>query len=327
MKHWIQAALAAAVIGAAVPAQAETISVTLQLPETHYLAKNWEDFGKIISEKSGGDLNIQLFPSAQLFKDNQVPEAVGSGAITAGSASLSRYAGAVPAVTVVSVPFLLDTEEKLRAAVAPGSDLRKLLDGSILKETNNRVLWWQAYGRNIFVSNGGGLTTPDAFKGKKIRSYGTVQGWTAEALGGAPTLISGSEQFLAYQQGTVDIGMTGTSGVEERRLYEAMDTLTLTNDGVIEFIAVINNDFFEGLSEENQKIVLDAAAEVEASLRDFVIADEDAAVARLREKMTVVELTDDQRDAFREATKGVIDRFLESAGDAGQAALDAVNKL
>ena len=50
-------------------------------------------------------------------------------------------------------------------------------------------------------------------------------------------------------------------------------------------------------------------------------------VARLREKMTVVELTDDQRDAFREATKGVIDRFLESAGDAGQAALDAVNKL
>ena len=99
MKHWIQAALAAAVIGAAVPAQAETISVTLQLPETHYLAKNWEDFGKIISEKSGGDLNIQLFPSAQLFKDNQVPEAVGSGAITAGSASLSRYAGAVPAVT------------------------------------------------------------------------------------------------------------------------------------------------------------------------------------------------------------------------------------
>ena len=43
------------------------------------------------------------------------------------SASLSRYAGAVPAVTVVSVPFLLDTEEKLRAAVAPGSDLRKLL--------------------------------------------------------------------------------------------------------------------------------------------------------------------------------------------------------
>ena len=52
----------------------------------------------------------------------------------------------------------------------------------------------------------------------------------------------------------------------------------------------------------------------------------DAAVARLRAKMTGVELTDDQRDAFREATKGVIDRFLESAGDAGQAALDAVNK-
>ena len=36
---------------------------------------------KIIEEKSNGELSLQLFPSAQLFKDKEVPEAVGSGAI------------------------------------------------------------------------------------------------------------------------------------------------------------------------------------------------------------------------------------------------------
>ena len=81
MRKTIQAAVAATLIAAApLVAQAETsIRVTLQLPETHFVGKNWNDFQKIIEEKSGGELTMQLFPSAQLFKDKEVPEAVGLG--------------------------------------------------------------------------------------------------------------------------------------------------------------------------------------------------------------------------------------------------------
>ena len=39
-----------------------TIRVTLQLPETHSLGQNWQDFASIIEEKSGGELKVQLFP-------------------------------------------------------------------------------------------------------------------------------------------------------------------------------------------------------------------------------------------------------------------------
>ena len=48
-------------------------------------------------------------------------------------------------------------------------------------------------------------------KGKKVRVFGKTLGQFVEATGGAPTLISGSEQYLAYQRGTVDVGMTGVS--------------------------------------------------------------------------------------------------------------------
>lgn len=321
--------LAAAVLtltGAAAIAET-TIRVTLQLPEKHSLGQNWLAFKDIVEKESGGELKVQLFPSAQLYKDKQVPEAVGSGAIEAGSAFLGRYAGSVPAVDVVNLPFFFRDEAHLRAAVATGSKMRNLLDAAVLEETGARVLWWQAFGRNIYLTNGSAIRTPADLNGKKVRTYGKVLGWTVEALGGAPTLMSGSKQFLAYQQGAVDVGMTGASAVKSRKLYEVMDHMTLSFDSTIEFIAVMNEKFFQSLSSENQTIILKAAATVEQQLRDVIYEQETAAVDEVRSKMTVIDLSEEERAKWRDATKQVVDRFVSEGGDTAAAVVAAGSKL
>jgi C4-dicarboxylate-binding protein DctP len=136
--------------------------------------------------------------------------------------------------------------------------------------------------------------------------------------------MSGSKQFLAYQQGAVDVGMTGASAVKSRKLYEVMDHMTLSYDSAIEFVAVMNNDFFEGLSAEHQAIIMEAAAVVEAKLRDAIYDQEAEAIAEVSQKMTAIELTDAERAEWVAATAGVIDRFVAEAGDAGVAAVEAV---
>ncbi|PPR75187.1 MAG: hypothetical protein CFH06_02000, partial [Alphaproteobacteria bacterium MarineAlpha3_Bin5] len=145
--------LVAGVCNPALTKAEKIIRVTLQLPETHSLGQNWLSFKSIVEKKSGGSLKVQLFPSAQLYKDKQVPEAVGSGAVEAGSAFLGRFAGSVPAVEVINVPFLFDNEAALRAAVSTGSKMRNILDTAVLKETGAKVLWWQAFGRNVYLNN------------------------------------------------------------------------------------------------------------------------------------------------------------------------------
>ncbi len=304
-----------------------TIRVTLQLPQKHSLGQNWLAFKKIVEDRSGGDLKIQLFPSAQLYKDKQVPEAVGSGAIEAGSAFLGRFAGSVPAVEVINVPFLFDTEEKLRAATKTGSKIRNILDAAVLKETGARVLWWQAFGRNIYLSKDSPIRTPADLKGKKVRTYGKILGWTVQALGGAPTLMSGSKQFLAYQQGAVDVGMTGAATIETRKLYEVMNYATLSYDSAVEFVAIINNKFFESLSKKNQQIILDAAATVELQLRDFIYANEEKTVDAVRSKIKIIELTEAERNQWREATKGVGDRFAKERGAVAAQVMKAAREL
>ncbi|HBR99296.1 MAG TPA: C4-dicarboxylate ABC transporter [Gammaproteobacteria bacterium] len=325
MKTRIIGTLAAALLTLSASAWgATTIRVTLQLPETHSLGQNWQQFAKIVEEKSGGELKVQLFPSAQLFKDKEVPGAVGSGAVEAGSAFLGRFAGSVPAVDVVAIPFIFSDEAHIRQSVAPGSDMRSALDGAILKETNNHVLWWQAFGRNIYLNNDAAIRSPADLKGQKVRTYGKVHGWTVEALGGAPTLMSGSKQFLAYQQGAVDVGMTGASAVKSRKLFEVMDHMTLTYDSAIEFVAVMNKDFYDGLSDAHKAIIDAAAREVEQQLRDDIYRQEAEIVEEMQSKMTVVALSDDERAQWVEATAGVIDRFVKETGDVGAAAVAAV---
>ncbi len=329
MKTFLKYALAGTMLlGSAIVAQAQTtIRVTLQLPETHSLGQNWIAFKNIIEKESGGDLKLELFPSAQLYKDKQVPEAVGSGAIEAGSAFLGRFAGSVPAVEIVNLPFFFRDEAHLRAAAANGSSMRNILDAAVVKETGAKVLWWQAFGRNVYLNKGKPIRVPADLKGKKVRTYGKVLGWTVEALGGAPTIMSGSKQFLAYQQGAVDVGMTGASAVKSRKLYEVMDNMTLSYDSAIEFVAVMNNDFFNSLSKKNQDIITKAAATVEKQLRDQVYGGEAAVVKEVADKINVVTLTKEERAQWVDATKSVVEKFAAERGDVAVQAIKAANGL
>ena len=299
---------------------AKTIRITLQLPETHSLGVNLNDWKACVEKQS--DLKVQIFPSAQLYKDKQVPEAVGSGAVEMGTASLTRFAGQVPAVDAIYVPFLLDSEEKVRKATAAGSEVRKILDAAVLKESNARILWWQAFGRTIYLSKEP-IRTPADIKDKKVRTFGKLLGWTVEALGGAPTLMSGSKQFLAYQQGAVDAGITGMTGVKSRKLYEVMPNMTLTFDADIEFVAVMNEDFYQSMSDAQKKVVDSCGQKVEADLRNNIFKIEAETLEFLKTKMNVIDLTDAERDQWRQATTGVVDRFVKNGGETAKAVIAA----
>jgi C4-dicarboxylate-binding protein DctP len=308
-------------------AETTTLRITLQLPLKSHLGENLTVFKSKVEEISNGDISVEIYDSAQLYKDNEVPEAVGSGAIEMGVASLTRYVGDVPAVDLFYLPFLLNSEELVRKAVAPGSPVREPLDEAIA-ETGAKVLWWQAYGGSVLLSNGGPIRTPADLEGKKVRVFGKTLGEWIKAAGGAPTLISGSEQYIAYQRGTVDVGMTGVSGVKSRRLWEVMDTVTVTNNADIEFIVVVNEDFWNGLPEQHREWITEAALFAEKDVRDRMTAIETEAYDAARSNgMTVYELSDAEVEAWLAAAQPVYDQYLADSGALGEKVLAAARAL
>ncbi len=315
----------ASVLGAGASNAEETLRISLQLPLKSHLGQNLLLFKEEVEKNS--DMTVEIYDSAQLFKDKDVPEAVASGQIEMGVASLTRFVGEIPAVDVFYMPFVLNSEEKVRKAVAPGSAVRGPLDQAML-ETGARPLWWQAYGGVILLSNGGPLKTPADIKDKKVRVFGKTLGTWIQVLGGVPTLISGSEQFLAYQRGTVDIGMTGVSGVKSRSLWDVMDTITVTNNADIEFIVLVNEDFWQGLSDAQRKVITEAALKAEDDVRNRMSTIEAEAFKAAEENgMTVYQPTEAEIAEWKKASEPVIEEWLKTSGEMGKQVLEAAEKL
>lgn len=304
----------------------KTLRISLQLPLKHHLGQNLLDFQKEVEKESNGSLKVEIYPSAQLYKDKEVPQAVASGAIEMGVASLTRFAGTIPAVDIFYVPFMFDSPEKVVKATTAGSTIRTALDEAILG-TGTRVLWWQAYGSSILLTKKDIIKTPADMKGKKVRVFGKTLGDTVVALGGAPTMMSGSKQFLAYQRGTVDAGMTGITAVKSRKLYEVMDYMTLTYNADIEFIVIINEKVWQGLSDEERGIITKAGLRVEKELREKMGAIEQDTLKWARDKIKVVDLTEAERNEWREATKPVVNKYMERSGDLGKKLVEEAGKL
>ena len=329
MKRLSAAALmlaAAAMIAAPAAFAEKTLRITLQLPIKHHLGQNLLDFKQEVERETGGSLKIEIYPSAQLYKDKEVPQAVSSGAIEMGVASLTRFAGTIPAVDIFYVPFMFPTADKVRKATEPGSPIRGPLDREILK-TGARPLWWQAFGGAIILSKNEPIKRPEDMKGKKVRVFGKTLGEFVKAVGGAPTLMSGSKQFLAYQRGTVDAGMTGLTTIPSRKLYQVMDYVTLTNHADIEFLVLINEKVWQGLSDKERAVIEKAGRRVEKELRDKMAQLEAEALEFARGKMKVVELSPEDLAAWKEATRSVVDTYIQNAGPLGKQLVEAANQL
>ena len=312
----------------AAPANAErTLRLSLQVAVSHALGQNILHFKERVEDLSDGEITVEIYDAAQLYKGSEIPQAVASGAIDMGLVLIDEFAGTVPVASVFSVAFMFPSQEILAKAAAPDSEVRRIIDEQIA-ETGARPLWWQDYGPVQLLSNGGGLTSPEDMEGEKVRALGKATGQFVEAVGGIPVKISGSEQFLAYQRGTVDIGMTGTTAIETRKLYEVMDTVTMTNHAQTEFLIVISDSLWQDLSEEEREILSEAAWSAEQKLREETAANNAASEEFIADEgMNVVHLTPEQREAWREAAAPAIDLFLESAGEQGEALVEEIRKL
>jgi len=321
-------AMAFTTLGASSADAAKTLRITLQLPLKNILGQNLVAFKEKVEAESNGELKVEIYDSAQLYKDKEVPQAVASGAIEMGVAALTRFAGTIPAADLFFVPFMFNDNAAIATATAPDHPIRQTIDGEILK-TGARVMWWQAFGLAVMLSKGDAMVEPADMQDKKVRVFGKILGTFVESAGGAPTLLSGSEQYLAYQRGTVDAGMTGVTAVKSRKLHEVMDNTIVTNHAGLEFVVLVNEGVWQGLSDDERKILSTAARAVETDLRQkYAKIHEDTLNWIDKDtKMNVVRLSPEQVDAWRKVAKPAWDLYVKNAGDMGAKLVEEAKKL
>ena len=252
----------------AAEAQQVTLRVTLQLPITNHLGVNLMQFKEEVERLTNKSISVEIFDNSRLYKDNEALEAVTSGAIEMATLPYQQFHLKAPSVEIFEQPFLFNFEALVRAATSPDGEIRRLLDKAVLDATGVRVLWWQSYGSSVFFSKGRDTKHPDGVKGQKVRVFGEGMASFTRYCGGVPFLISASKQHQAVKDGTVDMAMTGVTGVDSRELWKVTDTITRTEHAALEFLVIINEKTWQSLAESYRTTILDVSRKVE---RDYEI--------------------------------------------------------
>lgn len=320
-------ALALGLTATAVSAQDYTLRFAHQLPPQHYLAQEYETWAAAIEEKSGGKVDVQIFPASQAFKPDQVFPAVAQGRIEAGMQMTYQWGNTIPEMTVMTVPYLLATEAASRKFVAD-SKASGILEDALKAKGVQNLAWLYMGNTNTFMSKSKLLLMPEDLKGLRIRGLDNVFDAGIAASGAEAVILPGSEVYQALQTGIVDAAVGDLLGIDSRKYYEVQDFANVTPTNAVFSHIIVNPKWYAGLSDEARAAVDTASAELEQRLLDTFAARAAETWDLVKDKIQLHQQTPEESEIWKAVMQPAsIAVFLKAAGDSGQGLIDALDEL
>ena len=284
-----------------------------------------QEFKSRIEERTDGDINVEVYPYGTLGTSSQLTELMQNGAIELGFASPGHLADAIPEVGIFTLHFVLsedpDVNRRILSEQRTYDLFQPLYDDEDLQLLGIVPEGWMVWSADKPLRN------PADFQDFKMRTMTSpILVESYKAYGADPTPTPYSEVYSSLQLGQIDGQVNPIFAIEEMSFHEEQDVLTSARHAQFISTLAAGNDWFEGLSEEQQDLIND--------VRDNMVSWIDREQRQYNEERLQkimdaggtewVELTEEERDVFREASRDVRQIYLEQAGEKGEEILDTI---
>ncbi len=266
-------------------------------------------FADLVAERTKNQLQVQIFPASQLGTEQELLEGVQLGTIHMFEGSTGSVGRFLPDLEAFAAPYIWrDLDHMLKVVRGPiGQELAERL----VKSKGIRVLdFGWLFGNRYLTTKNKAIYKPEDLKGMKIRVQPTaIYLETIKAMGANPTTMDFKEVFLGLQSGVIDGQENPPSVIYSNNLFEVQKYVMLTAHITQNQAVVINDKFYQGLSPEFRKILVDSAIDAGNFNNDLVVKSETADLDRLKAKgMTLIQ---PDVKAVREATTDVWKKVSE----------------
>lgn len=294
--------------------EVKTIRAGIGLNDAHPQYKALLKFKEIVEKETDGQIKVETYHSSQLGDDRTMTEALQLGSQEVTIPSTAPLANFVPEYSVFDFPFLFPSEE-VADKVLDGEVGQKFLD-KLADQQLVGLAYWENGFRDVTNSKRAIKTAAD-FKGLKLRTMeNQVHLEAFKALGANPTPMAFGELFTAMQQGTVDGQENPYATINLQKYYEVQDHVSNTHHIYSPFVFLMSKKFYDGLTEEQQKIVKDAALEAGTYNRELNRETNKESLAQLQEAgMTYTEITKEELAKMKELVQPVIDKYSKTIGE------------
>jgi len=281
-------------------------------------------FAELMEEKSGGKIKIEVYPVGQIGDATQQTELLQNAGIDFAMVSPGNTGTIVPENQLFSLHFLFSDDMNTNKRIFRESKaLNELLSKKYLEKDLQILSYWTE-GFMQWTSSKK-LSTPDDFKGFKMRTMPSPMIVAAyEAYNANPTPLPYMEVYSGLQLKMIDGQENPLFAIEEMKFAEVQKYLTLSNASLFVTTTCVNPKVYESLPRDVKEMVLETIEELEDYSFKMQAELNDTALDKIVKStnIPVVELSDEQREQFRDASLGAREKYISMVGDEGKEILD-----
>ncbi len=271
-------------------------------------------FKSLVEQRSGGRLQVEVYPDSQLYGDDDEMEALQLGAVEILAPSLSKFGSAgISEFEVFDLPFLFTDLAQVRCVT----------QGPIGQQLLHRLSRQQMVGLGFLdngfkqMSAGKPLQQTQDFKGLRLRVQASrTLAAQMRSLGALPVVLPFSDTQRALATGVIDGAENPPSNFLTQGLATVQRALTLTDHGYLGYAVVSNPRFWASLDKADQTLLSQALKEALAEGNRLAAHMNQQALISLAQLqgVAVSPLSSTQRVALRRAVQPVYDDLVRRGG-------------
>lgn len=257
---------AAAMLCCAGPSWAGTAEITLRAGHDQPLKSMYDEghqfFARRIAERTGGRIQAQVFPAAQLGSEPVMVEGVRMGTIDLTVAHIANFATVVPDLALFSVSYLFKDQGHLERTIDDPKFQQRVSQIVAGKNLGLIVVGYYTAGVRSLYNRKAPVNRPEDLKGMKIRVMANpIEAKIWSTFGGIPTSMATSEVYSALQAGAIDGGENSPSVIESFKYNEPAPHVALTEHQYSIAPLIMSEKRFNSMNPEQQKVFLEVIRE------------------------------------------------------------------
>ena len=266
-----------------------------------------------VAKASDGKLKVRTFASASLGSDDQMQNALIGGAQEMMVGSTATLVGISKEMAVWDTPFLFN-DPRQADQVLDGPVGRQVMDKLEEKGLVGLVYWENGF-RNV-TNSARPIDRLEDFDGVKLRVMpNPVFIDTFKRMGANAVPLPFSELFTALETKAVDGQENPYNTILSSKFYEVQKYLSVTNHVYSPWIVTVSKRWWDGLSQTEQGIIMDAAEKARDAEREDTRREASQALAALKERsMQINEVSPEEIQRMREQAKPAIQTVIDTVG-------------
>lgn len=274
-------------------------------------------FKEYVEEATGGAILVDVYPNSQLGNESTMLEGIYSGSMDAGIISGTVLTTVLPEVNAWYLPFMFPTLDDYASAMF-SDEFHEKTSELFETKTGMHYLGIPIVSPRGLLNTKRAVTSPEDMKGLTIRCItGEIITDIFAAMGASTTQLSFGEVYTGLQQGVCDGVENGLSDCIEMKFVEVAKYYTDTIQCMNGMALVVSDAVWQKISPEQQEILRAGGRYTESTVveNQQSYIDECYEVGANDYNVNVTRLTDEQREAFREACLPVYDKYRPIIGD------------